>query len=153
MNSAPKTNQICQLYQVPADINAPMMSEQRYDQNSINTTTNTTLEREVSYQSPRVMHPQLNIVQNQTEINQFEVSSMQKTLKSSGQFVVCPYCKRHNVTRTEERCSFLNVACCVVFGPIPWILLQALRKKEINCYNAEHFCIHCGSKLASYKAC
>jgi len=153
MNSAPRTNQMYQLYQVPADINAPMMNEERFLQNTVNSYTTFPLEREALSQNPRVIHPQLNIVNNQTQANQYELSYMKKALKSSGQCVVCPFCKNQNFTRTEEKCSFANVGCGAIFGPVPWILFQAIRKKDINCYDADHFCLNCGSQLASYKAC
>ena len=160
MNSAPKTNQLYpNLYQVPSDINAPMMGEQRNIYNNLNTTNSTGMEREMfpinnlNNNLPRNNPPQLNVTQNQTMITQYEVNNISKILKSSGQFIACPYCKAQGVTRTEETCSLFNVSCGVIFGPIPWILFQALRRKDINCYDAEHHCIQCGSKLATYKAC
>ena len=157
MNSAPKTNQLYpNLYHVPSDINAPIIGEQRNAYNHLNTSNNISFDREmyaVNNNLPTTSPPQLNIAQNQTLITQYEVSNISKVLKSSGQYVACPYCRAQAITRTEETCSMLNVACGFMFGPVTWILFQALRRKDINCYDAEHYCIQCGSKLASYKAC
>ena len=143
------------MYRIPSDINAPIIGDQRFPQNTINSTNNASMERIVypEMNSPRLNNHQLNIVQNQTTITQYEVNNLSKILKSSGQLSSCPYCKALGVTRTEEKCSFSNVLCGLAFGPVSWILFQALRRKDINCYDAEHFCIHCGNKLVSYKAC
>lgn len=157
MNTAPKSNQLYpNLYQAPSDINAPMIGEYRNPLNHLNTTNNTTVEKEmypIINNNQRCNVPQLNIAQNQTLITQYEVNNLSKVLKSSGQFIACPYCKTQAVTRTEETCSFFNVACGLMFGPVAWIVFQGLRRKDINCYDAEHYCIQCGSKLSSYKAC
>jgi len=155
MNSAPKTIQSHQMYRIPSDINAPIIGDQRIPQNTMISTNNASMERIVypEMNSYQLNIPQLKIAHNQTSITQYEVNNLSKTLKSSGQLSCCPYCKALGITRTEEKCSFSNVLCGLGFGPVSWILFQALRRKDMNCYDAEHFCINCGNKLVSYKAC
>lgn len=93
------------------------------------------------------------IVLNQTSLDEVEKNNLRMSLKSNAQFVTCPYCKHQSVTRADQTCSAGSVLCCVAFGGMMWLLFQALRKKDINCYDAEHFCIRCGNNLANYKAC
>jgi hypothetical protein len=98
--------------------------------------------------------PQINqIVQNQSSFDQVEINTLKSSLKSNGQFVSCPFCKHQSVTRTEQTCSTGNVLCCVFFGPLAWVLMQAVRSKDMNCYNSTHYCTRCGNTLANYKAC
>jgi hypothetical protein len=93
------------------------------------------------------------VVNNQTAIDEIDKNNLKLTLKSNGQFVNCPYCKNMSVTRADKQCSITNVLCCVFTGPLPWFLLQAVRGKDINCFNADHYCTRCGNVLANYKAC
>lgn len=84
-----------------------------------------------------------------------ELDNLQKSLKSSSQFVGCPYpnCKNQGMTRVQQSCSICNICCCVLTAAIPWLIFQAIRKKDINCWDADHYCVRCGNKLASYRAC
>eukprot|EP00340_Litonotus_pictus_P012095 CAMPEP_0170536138 /NCGR_PEP_ID=MMETSP0209-20121228/101983_1 /TAXON_ID=665100 ORGANISM="Litonotus pictus, Strain P1" /NCGR_SAMPLE_ID=MMETSP0209 /ASSEMBLY_ACC=CAM_ASM_000301 /LENGTH=280 /DNA_ID=CAMNT_0010837473 /DNA_START=21 /DNA_END=863 /DNA_ORIENTATION=+ len=73
--------------------------------------------------------------------------------KTSPVLTPCPKCKKTAFTRVNRKLSVNNVACCVVFSTIPWILFQALRNKDMNCFNAEHHCSQCNSKILDYNAC
>jgi hypothetical protein len=133
-----------------SDINAP----QALITSQGNITTNSTYQANPpSY--PNLNHPQVNqVVQNQTTFDQaVAINTLNSALKSNGQFVACPFCKHQSVTRTEQTCSTGNVLCCVFFGPIAWVLMQAIRSKDMNCYDSIHYCTRCGNKLANYKAC
>jgi hypothetical protein len=90
---------------------------------------------------------------NQATPSQAEVENLRLALKSSPQFVNCPYCKTQGMTRTEQACSIPSILCCFCFGGIPWLLCQACRGKDINCYDAQHYCVRCNSNLSSYQAC
>lgn len=91
---------------------------------------------------------------NQTSPSTQEIDNLKSALKSNSQFVCCPFCKNQGMTRTERSCSVLDLAtfviCCTGIG---WIICKACRGKDINCYNASHYCVRCGNKLATYNAC
>jgi hypothetical protein len=87
------------------------------------------------------------------QIDEVEASSIRRSLKSNAQYVGCPYCKQQSMTRVEKNCSFKNVLCGVLLHPMIWLVYQAVRGKDINCYDADHYCSKCGNKLAEYKAC
>lgn len=93
------------------------------------------------------------IVLNQTRLDEVEVNNLKMSLKSNAQYVACPYCKHQSLTRADQTCSVGSVLCCVAFGGLMWLLFQGIRKKDINCYDAKHYCIRCGNNLANYKAC
>ena len=82
-----------------------------------------------------------------------QLENLQMALKSSAQYVNCPYCYHQGLTRTETACSCCSVMCCVVFAAVPWLLFQVCRGKDINCLDANHYCQKCNNSLASYRAC
>lgn len=73
--------------------------------------------------------------------------------KTSPVLTPCPNCKEVSFTRVNRKLSVNNVACCVVFNIMPWVLFQALRKKDINFYDGEHYCSKCNVLIAEYHAC
>ena len=82
-----------------------------------------------------------------------EVENLNKSLKSYSQFVSCPYCRNQGMTKVQQSCSCLSVCCCLTFLAVPWLIFQACRGKDINCYDTEHYCVRCGNKLAAYRSC
>jgi hypothetical protein len=82
-----------------------------------------------------------------------ELQRLNEVLKSNPSFIVCPFCKETAITKSERKWSFTNLLCCVCFGAGPWIIFQALRKKDINCMDADHYCSKCGKKVSEYKSC
>lgn len=135
-------------YMVPNqtnDINAP--SNLVHNQKTIPLTR-------VIPQTQLSVNPIPQMVNNQQNVvNNLELSVLKMSLKSSPQTVNCPYCHNLGMTRTEKQCSAPNILCCVLCHPIAWVLFQALRGKDISCYDAEHYCTKCGNSLANYKAC
>lgn len=93
------------------------------------------------------------MVRNQSTPTQTELDSIKKSLRSKPAFISCPYCGNSAITRTETSCSLLSVLCCVCTGLVPWLLGQVICGKDVNCDNADHFCLKCGNKLAEYNAC
>ena len=95
------------------------------------------------------------MVQPVIAVNQVNMPTvnLEGCLKSSSAFVVCPYCRQGGVTRVETQCSILNFCCCFCTGLIPWLIFQAIRSKDINCSDANHFCMSCGAKIHTYQAC
>ena len=80
------------------------------------------------------------------------------TLKSNSVMIMCPYCKKSGMTRAERFCSCANICCCLCTSWywIPgfwWVVFQVLRKKDISCYNANHYCCFCNQLIHQYRAC
>jgi hypothetical protein len=96
--------------------------------------------------------PAMNRNQHSTPSTQ-DIQNLQSALKSVSNFVTCPYCKNQAITRTEKKCSTANAICCVFTLLLPWALFQVCRGKDLNCYDANHFCTRCGNTLANYHAC
>lgn len=90
---------------------------------------------------------------NQTTPNSQEVETLQKTLRSSTQFILCPFCHISGMTIIEKECSCSNVVCSIFTTPLSWLIYQVCRRKDLNCYNATHRCQKCGNVLGIYKAC
>jgi hypothetical protein len=92
-------------------------------------------------------------INNQLYVPQEQLAEVQSVLKSGSVFVVCPYCKTPGPSVPKQTISCSNLACCLCFGLLGWISLQAIYKKDINCYDAVHNCKACGNKIGEYKAC
>ena len=137
MNSNSDFNKNREAYNPPyADIN----SYQNYPLDIINNTQN-------SGNVPPLIRNQTN------NLPDYELRNMQISLKSNAKFIACSNCKYQSLSRADKQCSTKNVLCCVFFGPLPWLIFQAARNKDINCYDANHYCIRCNVNLANYKAC
>ena len=74
-------------------------------------------------------------------------------LKSSPAFLICPNCNMLGASKTDQKLSASNFCCGICFGPIIWLAFQAIRGKDINCYDAIHKCSKCGVNLKNYSAC
>jgi len=90
---------------------------------------------------------------NQISLDEFEKANLQKSLRSNGQTICCPYCKNVTASIAEKTCSTKNVLCCVFFGALVWLGYQAVKGKDINCYDADHYCVKCRKKIGTYNAC
>jgi hypothetical protein len=101
-----------------------------------------------------LMHNNIpGVSNNQSSPSQSDIANLQSALKSESNFVTCPFCKNQAVTRTERSCSIANILCCACFVVVPWLIFQCCRGKDLNCYDADHFCNRCGNNLAHYHAC
>jgi hypothetical protein len=91
------------------------------------------------------------ISKNQNSLQDLE--NLKCALRSSSNFVTCPHCKNQAITKTDRKFSALNCICCLCTVGTCWLFFQACRGKDVNCYDADHYCNKCNSNLASYKAC
>ena len=103
--------------------------------------------------SPMIAQTQAFPVNNQNAPNHIDLHSVEQSLKTDPTTVKCPHCQFVGVTRTDTNCNCLNLCCCFCTGLIPWILFQACRGKEMNCYDSTHHCIKCGFRLGTKTAC
>mmetsp|Transcript_15506 Transcript_15506/g.16094 ORF Transcript_15506/g.16094 Transcript_15506/m.16094 type:complete len:121 (+) Transcript_15506:16-378(+) len=83
---------------------------------------------------------------------QDQIVNLGRALKSDPKFVCCPYCQKQGITKVEQNCSVLTGALCIVGLGFIWLGVQCCRKKDYNCRDADHFCVGCGNKLASYRS-
>jgi hypothetical protein len=94
------------------------------------------------------------VIQPVIAVNQVVPSvNLEGVLRSKPAFIVCPYCRMGGITRVDTQFSKLNCCCCFCAGLGSWIIFQICRGKDINCTDANHFCVSCGAKLYAYQAC
>lgn len=99
------------------------------------------------------MNPIVNPTTNQTQpTNGLNSIAIAKVLRSTSQFVLCPFCSEFVPTRAERSCSCAST-CCFLCGFIPYLCFQVLREKDINCCNANHYCPNCNAIVHQYRAC
>ena len=73
--------------------------------------------------------------------------------KTSPCKTVCPFCRNQIITQVNKKCNWWSCALCYCCGLFTWITLQCCRNKKLNCYDADHFCPACGSKIVEYSSC
>lgn len=93
------------------------------------------------------------ISNNQLNILHSNLNSINTALRSNPQYLQCPFCNLSSITRIEKSYSTTNLLCCLCFGAFAWLGLQAIRGKDLNCIDAEHYCGRCGNRLGLYQAC
>ncbi len=106
---------------------------------------------------PTIIQPQPQIQNQQIISNQMakpQVVYVDTTnFKTSPCNTVCPFCKNQIQTQVNKKCNWYSWLLCYCIGLAPWMVLQCCRNKNVNCYNAEHFCPNCGNKIAEYNSC
>ena len=93
-----------------------------------------------------------NLTNNQ-DVNNDRINNLKMALKSSKQFLACPFCNHQGDTEVEKKCNILNTVFCVFTGGIFWGCHQFFRNKDCNCFDARHTCNSCGQEMNDYKAC
>src|SRR5690606_19730742 len=79
--------------------------------------------------------------------------TIKKNIKTSTVHVRCPFCAVQGMTIANRHCSCSNLICCFLTTPVGWIIFQACRDKDYNCYDADHQCSNCKKNVANYTAC
>ena len=79
-------------------------------------------------------------------------SIQEMNLRAYSACAVCPNCGKVGFSKSEQKPNVLNAVFCCCLGGC-WGCHQLLKKKDLNCYDAEHHCAGCNHLLASYKAC
>ena len=100
---------------------------------------------------------QASLLQNQIVMNQMaqpKVIYVDATnIKSNPCNIICPFCNKEIMTQINKKCNWYSCVFCYCIGLLPWITLQFCRNKTPNCFDADHFCPHCGNKIAEYNSC
>jgi hypothetical protein len=82
-----------------------------------------------------------------------DLKTLREVLRTNSQLIVCPFCKQTAMTKTERKWSVGNLICGVTFGVGVWLVFQILRRKDLNCMDARHYCSRCGLIVNDYSAC
>lgn len=93
------------------------------------------------------------LISNQIEPNMIQLTNLKKALKSKEEFICCPYCKKSALTETKKTVSTKSILLCFFSIGLPWLFIQLCRKKDINFYDAEHFCSKCSQHIVDYQSC
>ena len=64
----------------------------------------------------------------------------------------CPNCRIKCETDVDKKINKYNLTFCIICV-IPWIIVQNIKDKDINCYDASHTCPSCKICIANYSAC
>ena len=104
------------------------------------------------YHQPQIMNQQ--ILQSQVIPNQpiTKIYVDATYLKTSPCKTICPFCRNQIITKVNKKCNWWSCALCYFCGIATWITLQCCRNKNLNCYDAEHFCPSCGNKISQYSS-
>ena len=73
-------------------------------------------------------------------------------LESKPIAMTCPNCQVPITTKTESKLNYLSFVFCYFCGFF-YCIFQAIRKRNILCFNVIHRCPKCGTTLGVYKSC
>ena len=91
------------------------------------------------------------VVINQTQPQILRVISLQFGTHPIA--ITCQFCRSPITTVVEKSFNCCSCLLCYFTSLIFWIIIQAVRGKEINCWNAVHSCPNCGQILGKYSSC
>ena len=115
---------------------------------------NTYMDKKESMLTEVKLIPEQRNVDKITSIpNSNAISNLSRALKSNSSYVFCPFCNHQALTKTNKNMNIINLLASILSVIIGWAFWQCLRGKDYNCYNVEHYCLHCDKKLADYNAC
>ena len=109
------------------------------------------------HMSPQLLFPPYGCIQQYDHVNnepQPQVVIGSHTTKFGTEPVqfYCPYCKKHVTTKVQRKISPCALSSCILSLCIFYVIVQACRDKEKNCYDAVHKCPNCNNELGSYTA-
>ena len=95
--------------------------------------------------------PSNQIITNQmTKVSVLYVDST--NFKTDPLLIICPICKNQVQTVVNKKWDWYSFCLCHIFGLCAWITFQCCRNKQLNCFDAEHFCPRCGNKIVEYSS-
>lgn len=95
----------------------------------------------------------LHTSNNQLIPDQVQLNNLQQILTTKEKFIKCPFCKAGAMTRVESTISVKSTLFCIFSFGFVWGITQCVRKKELNCNDAKHYCPACSNCIAQYNSC
>ena len=83
-----------------------------------------------------------------------EIQKLDMLLRTRGSTVQCPFpnCRYVGMTRSERKCS-IGSYCTCFFCHCCWTLHRLLKAKDFSCWDVEHTCVACSSRILTYNSC
>ena len=93
----------------------------------------------------------LEIIKGQTSAT---VDYVHESLKPYPVFAVCTNsnCRFIGPTKVNKTMNVLNCLFCYFFVGC-WFVFNQLKRKEFSCYDSDHHCLKCGTKIGNYESC
>ncbi len=110
------------------------------------------LSSEIRYQQTQQSQQPQPIIVNQPIVPQVIYVDTSK-LTTSPCSMICPFCKSQINTEVKKNWNVLSCVLCLWAGLCCWAGLQFCRNKQLNCFDAEHFCPVCRGKIGDYSSC
>ena len=107
------------------------------------------------YGSPATNVPETNQMPYTIVINQQEPSVLinPNIFKTTPISINCTICHKPITTSVTQEFNFCACLLCWCTGLICYVLIQAIRGKDICCYDATHRCPYCNNIVGMYQAC
>ena len=127
------------------------MVDEKLDENILTVSEeNLDKQRLTTIENEEINIPKLS---NNQDVNIDRLNNLKYALKSSSQFISCPYCNYQDFTGVEKENNMLNTVFCILSLGTLWGCHQFFRNKDCNCFNAKHTCKKCGQEIQNYKTC
>ena len=73
--------------------------------------------------------------------------------RSTPYLTVCPFCRMQVMTSSIQTFNCCTCLLCWCTGIVWFCIIQALRGKDVGCYDAIHKCPNCGQTIGIYESC
>ena len=90
-------------------------------------------------------------VNNQTSPTPEEIISINQSLRTNPVFVTCPGCRVKGPSKVIRNFSISSCICWFCCSPF-WLCTKLRHVKELNCYDADHYCHKCGNLIGKYES-
>ena len=93
-----------------------------------------------------------NPISNQSTPGPEELQGTIDSLRSTPVFSSCPGCRVTGPSKVIRNLSCPNLIFCILLSPC-WFGNQSYKIKDLNCFDADHYCNKCGNLIGKYSAC
>ena len=91
-------------------------------------------------------------ISNQINVTPEDLMACTESLRTIETFVRCSYCSEMGPTSVARSLSIINIIFCY-FCPCCWSCSKINNIKDFNCFDSEHSCRKCNSKIGKIIAC
>ena len=91
-------------------------------------------------------------ISNQSIPTNEEILASNQSLRTNPVFVSCPGCRLIGPSKVIRNISISNLVIWCCLTPC-WFVAKAYQIKEMNCFDADHYCHKCGNLIGKYESC
>ena len=97
-----------------------------------------------------IIAQQQPLMQGGIVVNQVQPLFPQEYINVNPVNMTCLFCQKQMTTVVERKCNCCACCLCLILGGVCYIIIQAIRGKDLCCDDATHRCPYCNNVVGSY---